>query len=235
MKNNELKMIDVDDQFELRLRYLIKTVGGTAAASKILKKSSATVERYKAGSDISFKGAFRLTKAAGLTTEWLATGRMVPDAIPALLEGQPAAKNRALVNIPMIKAAASAGGGALVADEDAAAAVAFNEQYLRSTWNVSPAELFCMPADGESMEPTIKSGEFLLVSRADHHKTPGDGIYIVRLEGDLLVKRIQRLPGGRVMISSDNPAYKPYEIKLDDGTDFTVLGKVVLVHGVRRV
>ena len=85
------------------------------------------------------------------------------------------------------------------------------------------------------MEPTIKAGEYLLASRSERHLKLADGIYIVRLEGNVLVKRIQILPGQKIKISSDNPSYDPYEIKLDEGVDFDILGKVVLVHGVRKV
>lgn len=113
--------------------------------------------------------------------------------------------------------------------------VMFDRAWLYNTWHLNPADLFSIGSVGESMEPTIRAGEFLLASRAENHLKPGDGIYVVRLDGHILVKRLQLLPGGRLIISSDNPAYKPYEIKLDDGVDFAIIGKVVLVHGVRRI
>lgn len=139
------------------------------------------------------------------------------------------------VALPVIDVTASAGGGAVVRAENQCGWVMFDRGWLLNTWHLNPSDLFSIGSAGESMEPTIQAGEYLLASRAEDHLKPGDGIYIVRLDGHILVKRLQLLPGGKLMVSSDNPAYKPFEVELDDGIDFAILGKVVLVHGVRRV
>ena len=83
------------------------------------------------------------------------------------------------------------------------------------------------------MEPTIKATELLLVDRASTR--PADGIYVLRLEGNLLVKRLQCLPGGQIKVSSDNPAYEPFIVRMDDGADFAILGRVVLALGLRHL
>ncbi|WP_435642163.1 S24 family peptidase [Micavibrio aeruginosavorus] len=110
----------------------------------------------------------------------------------------------------------------------------FDRAWL-DAWYLDPDHICVIPAVGETVEPTIKGGEYILVTQAEEHLKPGDGLYVIRLDGDVLVKRLQRVPGGKLAITSDNPSYKPYEIALDGATDFAILGKVVLVHGVRRV
>lgn len=55
-----------------------------------------------------------------------------------------------------------------------------------------------------------------------------EGIYVIRTDSQLLVKRVQRLPGSQLRISSTNPAFEPFVIDLDNiPSDFDVVGKVV--------
>lgn len=137
-----------------------------------------------------------------------------------------------LVSVPFYDIRASAGSGALVASEPQSQPIAFNELWLRQTWHLSSRDLYMIGSEGDSMEPTIRAGEMLICSRAEHHITPGDGVYIIRLDGAVLVKRLQVLPGSRMRIVSDNPNYPVYEIALHEGQDFAILGKVM--YSLRR-
>lgn len=168
-----------------------------------------------------------LAEAGAVSIKWLVSGEGNPEDSDE--------ENTSFVLLPVMNAMASAGGGAASLTEHQTGIIKFDRAWLYNTWHLNPNDLFTMPTMGESMEPTIKAGEYLLASRAEDHLKPGDGIYIIRLDGHILVKRLQILPGGKLVISSDNAAYQPYEIALNDGVDFAILGKVVLVHGVRRV
>lgn len=190
--------------------------------------SEGQIRNYLKGAVPGLDKVESIAKSADVSFSWLATGDGEPCSI--------AQNNQdTYVSVPMMKARASAGGGALALDEDQEGWVKFDRSWLHNTWHLNPADLFTIGSIGESMEPTIKAGEYLLASRSERHLKLADGIYIVRLEGNVLVKRIQILPGQKIKISSDNPSYDPYEIKLDEGVDFDILGKVVLVHGVRKV
>lgn len=134
--------------------------------------------------------------------------------------------------IPVVNVQASAGDGKLVFEEGAEHYIAYSKIWLEKM-RLTPSKLFMAPSTGESMVPTINPGEFLLCSRAEHHLLPGDGIYLIRIDGHVLVKRTQVLPGKRLKITSDNTAYQAYEIALNDGTDFAVLGKVMFAQALR--
>ena len=49
------------------------------------------------------------------------------------------------------------------------------------------------------MEPTIRSGDLLLVDRSKS-RMKGDGIYLINLDDGLMVKRVEWLLGGSVVI-----------------------------------
>ncbi len=104
----------------------------------------------------------------------------------------------------------------------------FKNEWLHNELHVNPNELRLLFADGESMEPSIRSGDILLVNVSDQ-RVRIDGIYVLRLDGVLLVKRLQRLPGNVIKVSSDNAVYGPYEITADTLDDFAVIGPVVWV------
>ena len=45
---------------------------------------------------------------------------------------------------------------------------------------------------GDSMEPTLFDGDVVLIDRNDF--VPKDGVYVLRIEDSLFVKRLMRLP-----------------------------------------
>jgi len=227
--------------FSERLKIALKGESVNSFAKKCGLSESLIRKYLDASSVPSVDKVVKMAEIANVPLEWLAAGKemnprqslALDDREQEILLHHPSARD--LAYIPLVDVTASAGHGALVLSETESSVIAFQREYLRTVWFVNPDELFCMPVQGESMEPTIQSGEFLLVSRGERHIKPSDGIFVVRLEGNILVKRLQPLPGSRIKISSDNPAYEPYIIELSDGIDFDILGKVMLVNGLRRV
>ena len=90
------------------------------------------------------------------------------------------------------------------------------------------ADLFLIYVEGESMESTLRPGDMILIDRRDQTQEK-DGIYVLRLDGTLLVKRLQKLPGGIIEVTSDNPAYRSYSLKFSEmeGVDMAIIGRVV--------
>lgn len=67
--------------------------------------------------------------------------------------------------------------------------------------------LAIITGDGDSMSGTFADGDALLVDRGiSEVKT--DAIYVFTLDGDLYIKRLQRLTGGQLRMISDNPDRK---------------------------
>ena len=61
----------------------------------------------------------------------------------------------------------------------------------------------------------------------------GDGIYIFELEKELFIKRLQRYPGGKIKMISDNPIYD--SIMIGEGDYFRVIGKIIGICQIRKV
>ena len=100
---------------------------------------------------------------------------------------------------------------------------------LKARFNLAPQGILgIITAIGNSMSPTINEGDLLLF-QCDGSKNEG-GIYIVRIDGDYYVKRLQKLP--KIRLLSDNSAYEPIEIK--DLQEIEIIGRVVgIISSVR--
>lgn len=146
--------------------------------------------------------------------------------------GGPADKAAApLVLIPRLDTIASAGPGSLLDTDRAAGGEAIDPALLRQ-WGVRAPNLSIITARGDSMLPTIADGDEMLVDRADGRLGDKGGIYVIRMDGALAVKRLARRPGG-VAIVSDNPAYPAIHVA-GDGPAIDIVGRVIRLTRLLR-
>jgi phage repressor protein C with HTH and peptisase S24 domain len=98
---------------------------------------------------------------------------------------------------------------------------------VRDQLHTAAARLLVLDTNGDSMAPTILSGERVVVDTG--HKTPTpDGLYAIRdTFGSIVVKRLQVMRSTkptRVKIISDNANHSNEETQLDD---LEIVGKVL--------
>jgi phage repressor protein C with HTH and peptisase S24 domain len=106
-----------------------------------------------------------------------------------------------VVTVPQLDVGASAGAGAFAADEGARSHIAFDSKWLRSV-SADPKQLSMIRV------PTLADGDEILVDAADSSARLRDGIYVLRMDDVLMVKRLAINPvARRVTVKSDNSAY----------------------------
>jgi len=132
-------------------------------------------------------------------------------AVPEAMLGGPAdltGPTDGLVAVNRTPVRASAGPGALISEELGRPYFAFDERWLKSL-TASPADrLSIIRVEGDSMSPTLNAGDDILVDLGECDERLRDGIYVLRVDDALVVKRIALHPvGRRVTVQSDNPAY----------------------------
>lgn len=88
-----------------------------------------------------------------------------------------------------------------------------------------PANLAVISVKGDSMDGVLNDRDAILIDLSD--VAPTVGLYVLRLAGDLIVKRVQKMPSGRFLLLSANPAYVPVEVDPARELDFAVVGRVV--------
>jgi len=130
-----------------------------------------------------------------------------------------------LTVVPRLALGASAGPGALDQSEAAAGALAFDSRWLRALGG-RPDMLSMIRVDGESMSPTLSDGDDIMVDRSDGVARLRDGIYVLRMDDALMVKRLALTPRkGRISIRSDNSLYPAFEDV--DPRAVAIVGRVI--------
>ena len=127
--------------------------------------------------------------------------------------------------VPRLAVEASAGPGAAAANESAFDTIRFSRRWLGEQ-GLSPAQLSAIKVMGDSMEPLLRDGDELLVDRSE--RPFRDGIHVVRLDGNLLVKRVASQGSGRFSLLSQNLAYPPITV---DGSQLEIVGRAVWKSG----
>ena len=130
------------------------------------------------------------------------------DVDEALLGGPPAEpRDGGLIGVKRLDLGASAGPGALDADERARGGMAFDALWLRRLGIGDSSRLSLIRVEGDSMAPTLSDGDEILVDGGDAGGRLRDGIYVLRIDDALVVKRLALAPGRRVSVRSDNDSY----------------------------
>jgi phage repressor protein C with HTH and peptisase S24 domain len=114
----------------------------------------------------------------------------------------------AFIAVPQLKVSASAGHGNFTDQERTIAHMAFEPAWLKKITSAAVEELSIIRVQGDSMVPTLNDGDDILVDRSLPGRKLTDGIFVLRLEDTLMVKRFAVHPSDDTLtISSDNPAY----------------------------
>ncbi|NJK62365.1 MAG: helix-turn-helix transcriptional regulator [Synechococcaceae cyanobacterium SM2_3_1] len=194
--------------FAARLR---QAIGDEAiyAFARRARISDTALRSYLKGSVPGIDKVVLIAETANVHLHWLITGEGSPDTDTSGPSDQ-----AEMIYIPFVDVAASAGTGVLVHDEMIREVIGFDAQWLRTKIKGSPADLSLITVQGDSMAPTLQPGDMIFV---DHKITDlRDGIYVFQMDGNLLVKRLQKLPGSQVSVISDNPRFPPFTLDLND-------------------
>jgi phage repressor protein C with HTH and peptisase S24 domain len=171
-----------------------------ASLSRLIGRNDAYIQQFLR------KGTPRHLKERERRT--LARYFQIPES---MLGGLPVDEDAAygeLVPVTRSPVRASAGAGAFPGDESARPYFAFDPIWLKMITGSPPSRLSVIRVEGDSMAPTLSAGDDILVDLADGPGRLRDGIYVLRVDGALLVKRLAIHPvGRRVTVQSDNPAY----------------------------
>jgi hypothetical protein len=210
------------DEAEIRERLdrLIRDQGDDyAALSRLLGRNPAYVQQYiKRGTPRRLAEGDRRTLAEYFGIDEALLGAPPPGARRA---------SGALVRVPRLDVGASAGSGTVDPSERRLGDIAFDPKWLRRLGLAAGdgERLSLIRVEGDSMAPTLSDGDEILVDSGDGAERLRDGVYALRVEGALVVKRIALGPGRRVAVLSDNEAYPGWPDC--DPAVLAVVGRVV--------
>lgn len=133
--------------------------------------------------------------------------------------------NQDTVSLDVIDAVACCGNGIVNFDTHVIGQHFLSLTALKHQTTVAPEHIKILQVSGDSMEPTISTGDFVWVDISCSYPVT-DGIYLFCIGDRLVVKRVQINPfDNSVEIISDNPKYKP--LKASNYQTVCVVGRVI--------
>lgn len=118
----------------------------------------------------------------------------------------------------------SNGHGTVVYGVDDMPPLSFRADFLRKI-GIAKGNAVVVDADGYSNEPAIVDGSVVLVDTGDRDRLAGD-FFAFRVDGELLIKRLERLEGVGIVATAENSNFKPKMKVYREGVDdFEVIGR----------
>lgn len=174
------------------------------------------------GSEPSRAALESMADATGASIEWLVTGR------GPMMASAKAPNMTDLVPLPHYDIAVGAGPGATADDEPPLLPAVYVSKRMVDSLSVAAKHLHCVEVRGDSMEPTIPNGSILVVDTSDSSRR-GDGVYVLRAEEEVVVKRLHLRADGRLEVASDNKVYPPEQYSTAEQQGLYIIGRAVAI------
>ena len=219
-----------------RLKFVMDEQGiSQNALARMIGVTQPSIKKVLNGDTLNPKYILEIADALNVSPEWLKTGK--GDTPDFSKEVEDEEENGHLVRVEVLDVYASAGNGEFLTGDLAGdiQAVEFASEYFYNLFQrASEKGMAIVNVKGDSMEPTLSSGDLLFV---DTTRTcyQGDGLYVFSFGDSLYVKRLQRA-GYKLLVLSDNKFYDTWDVNESNEDQFFIHGKVEFLQGkIRRV
>lgn len=110
----------------------------------------------------------------------------------------------------------------------AAGPIAFERHYMAAALGRADEAYLSLTVEGDSMSPALLHGDLAVID-TQVARVNVSGIYVLRFDGDLTIKRVTKRSDGSLVISSDNPQYARGDeaFTRDQATTLQVIGRMV--------
>lgn len=216
-----------DRELGLQLRTLTDSLGRDKAV-QVTGRSWKTLSRYIDGAEPPFSVVLSLARAAGKSLDGLlADPAAATGSFLATQMGFDAGDDaREFTLVPRYDVAASAGYGLAALAEEVTERLAFKTEWLHDM-GLSPAFVGLVTCRGNSQDPVIKDGALMLVDLRPNQTVRSGCFYIIVLDGDVLVKLVNRRVDGTIELKSVNPDYPTEVIDAQQLDRLSIPGQVM--------
>jgi len=203
---------------------------GQSTLARAVGVSQSSIWKLLHEPKVGTKHVHRIAALLGTTPAYLMDEVDVPDAgyVPPPSTQEVAAD---LDLIPVREFDLSLGMGGAFLDAPVAERVQhFPRSWIRNFTSSPPDDIFFAHAIGDSMMPTMLSGDIVLIDRRQRIVDQADLIWAFTFGGLGMIKRIGAGRDGTVRILSDNQAVRTDVVSPDD---LNIIGRIVAI--VRRM
>ncbi len=213
---------------------MIHSFGSVVALATAVGVSDNAIYKWLAGrGQPSVANLVALARAGRVSVEWLATGDEPGRGAQAMAR---AGEHGDFIFMPRNRIRFSSGREGILRSEQVVDSIAFRAEWVKRTLKAEPRDLILIEVVGDSMAPTVEDSDLILANLAEP-RFRQDGIYLLRHDGGLAVKRIQRRPDGKLLVRSDNPKYEAMvvsSVKYYRPRDLDWRARVIRISASRR-
>lgn len=227
--------METPDTIRSKIEELIRKQDGMdyASVSTALGKNTAYIQRYiKKRSPRVLSDTQRKIVAGllGVDETELMTDEQKVQAQRIAVFGS-VKQTSGLVSIDVLDARACCGNGVENIGENIIGIWQIPKTEFQTITFANPESVKMLRVFGDSMEPTLKDGDWVLVDTS-RNAVDSDGMFLIRMTSGLAVKRIQNTIGSDIVIKSDNPKYDNITAS---ASDVYVVGKVIYTLTAEKV
>ncbi|MGC8732611.1 MAG: S24 family peptidase [Halothiobacillaceae bacterium] len=216
-------MATIEEIRQQNLAFLVAEYGSVAAVAEAIDRSPAQVSQWLNQSKDSKTG-----KPRGMRS---GSARYVEDRCGksrGWMDEPHASQDTDLITISRFDLSVAAGPGRYLDAQQRVGSMQVCKdivtRILRQT-SATVASLALVTVAGDSMEPTIRDGDIVVIDRSVR-AIERDGVYIFTLGNETFLKRLQRMPDS-ILVNSDNPLYSPWKIQPGQAQELYVHGRVI--------
>ena len=209
--------------FQERFNLALKKADFTGAQlAEKTKLSAGAISHWRTGRrDIqSYKAASKVAEALNVSADWLMYGRGNPeDSFKPV--------NSTYTTIPYKRISFQCGEGYEPSYEDL-----LDETFIKLENKffvdnqVSPNHCICVKVEGDSMEPLIYNGEYVVIDQNERNIREGK-VYAFGVQGKMRIKRLYPKIDGSLVIKSENKNFEDDHVPPELMDSVVIIGRVV--------
>ena len=201
------------------------------ALGDLVGVSQAAIQKIETGKANQTTKLVDIANALGVMPDWLSSGEgSMHNGAKYPVTALTAHPASGVFRVDVLDLTVSAGPGSFMISEfvEVLHAIEFTTEHARSLFgNRTQHDVKVMTVDGDSMCPTIQSGDRLFFD-VSVRNFKVDGVYAFVFGQHFHVKRLQ-MQGLQLAVLSDNPAYKDWYVTEENQDQLCIMGKA-LIH-----
>lgn len=212
------------ETFQERFNSALQKAAITGAQlAEMTNLSAGAISHWRTGRrDIqSYEAASKVARALKVSTDWLMYGKGKPD-------DNVEASSPNYITIPYKKITFQCGEGYEPSYEDI-----FEETFLKLEDKffvdnqVSPNHCICVKAEGDSMEPLIYDGEYVVIDQNQRTDIKEGCVYAFGVQGKMKIKRLYPKIDGSLIIKSENKNFGDDHVPPELMDSVVIIGRVI--------